>query len=114
MHKYELIGYGLFFVGALIMITDPYAEKQNGAGNKYLGDAIAFIGAGFGAILGILNSRNSEIIHPIVLMCQVLFFSIFYQLTFGVIVNGPIFFSFHPTQGAFGWMTDPKLIAILL
>lgn len=82
VHRFELYGYGLYFLGVFLMFTDPYAVKVGGVGNQYVGDLITFIGAGFGAIQGIFNSRNTKLLHPVVIMNQVNMFSIVFQLCF--------------------------------
>jgi hypothetical protein len=82
VHKYEFLGYGLFIAGVLCMFTDPYAVKTEGDGNLYIGDLIAFLGAGSGAILNAINSRNAKSLHPLTMMTQLLTASMIYQTAF--------------------------------
>ena len=82
VHRFEYLGYAFFAIGVLLMLTDPFATKIDGGGNQFLGDIIAFVSAGAGAILGVYNSNNAKIIHPIILLGQVSFFSIIYQIVF--------------------------------
>jgi len=115
VHMYELFGYALFFLGVFLMLTDPYAVKEEGSGNQYIGDLIPFLGAGAGAINGYLNSKNSTMVNPLVLMFQVFLCQTCYQLMFGSIVNGPLtFLSFDAHNGAFGWLTDFDVIISML
>jgi len=79
IHKFEYYGYALFFIGVFLMLTDPYAVKIGGTGNQYLGDLIGFLGAGAGAMLGLYNSRNSKLLHPIVVMTHIFVISGLFQ-----------------------------------
>lgn len=47
VHILELFGYFMYFVGVYFMFTDPHATKTGMDGQSYLGDLLAFIGAGF-------------------------------------------------------------------
>ena len=40
IHRYEYFGYVLFAIGIIMMLTDPFAIKEGGTGNQYLGDII--------------------------------------------------------------------------
>lgn len=107
VHKFELYGYALFFLGVFLLFTDPYAVKIGGSGNQYIGDLITFLGAGAGAILGFYNSRNSKLIHPVVIMNHCLVFSSIFQITFASFMLGPSrVLSFDTEYGAFGWIAD--------
>ena len=88
-HRFEYFGYALFAVGVFLMLTDPFAVKTGDSSNLILGDVIAFLSAGFGAILGLYNSNNAKIIHPVTLYGQINFFSIFYQTAFAWFILGP-------------------------
>ena len=68
IHKFEYFGYFIFFVGIFLLLTDPYAVKEGGVGNQYVGDLIAFLSAFSGAIQGIFNSRNWKLVHPVILL----------------------------------------------
>lgn len=107
VHKFELYGYALFFLGVFLMFTDPYAIKEGGVGNQYVGDLITFLGAGSGAILGFYNSRNSKLIHPIVIMNHCFVFSVLFQTSFACFMLGADrVLSFDPGYGVLGWITD--------
>lgn len=115
IHKFEYIGYTLYVVGVFLMLTDPFAIKEGGVGNQYIGDLITFLSAGSGAILGIYNSRNSKLVHPIVLMTHTTIISVIFQIGFASFMLGPSkVLSFDPEYGAFGWMTDKDTIIFLL
>lgn len=114
IHKFEYLGYGLFFLGIFLMLTDPFAVKPGVEGNQYLGDLIAFGGAAFGAVQGFYNSRNSKIIHPVVIMNHCFFFSAVFQLVLYSFIYGPsVIFSFDKEMGGFGWFADPELFWFL-
>lgn len=80
VHRFEYLGHVLFAIGVLFMLTDPFAAKTDGDQNMYLGDLIAFLSAAAGAMLGLLNSNNAKLIHPVILLGQVSLFSVFYQI----------------------------------
>jgi hypothetical protein len=109
IHRFEFYGYGLFFLGVFLMLTDPYAVKSGGTGNQYVGDLITFLGAGFGAISGYYNSKNSKIIHPVVIMNHCFVFSTLFQITLASFILGPSrVLSFDKEYGAFGWIADSE------
>jgi hypothetical protein len=115
VHKYEVVGYSMFALGVILMFTDPYAIKVDGIGSQYLGDLIAFLGAGSGAIVGILNSTNTKLMHPLVLMSQLLTISVVYQTAFCCFMLGPDkVLSFDPGYGVFGWMSDSSTAVYLM
>ena len=114
-HKLEYFGYSIYLVGIFLMFTDPFAVKKEGDSHLLLGDLIAFIGAGSGALLGYYNSKNTKIIHPITLYGQINFYSIIYQATFACIMLGPTnVLSFNTDLGMFGWLSDSSLTWFLL
>ena len=85
MHKLEYFGMVMYLLGVFLMLTDPFAIKIGGEGNQLVGDAIAFIGASAGAMLGYYNSKTSKVIHPLVFLTHVLVISSIYQITFFII-----------------------------
>ena len=82
MHKLEYFGMVMYLLGVFLMLTDPFAIKIGGEGNQLVGDAIAFVGASAGAMLGYYNSKTSKVIHPLVFLTHVLIISSIYQITF--------------------------------
>lgn len=87
-----------------MMFTDPYAVKVGSAEPSFLGALITFIGAGFGALQGYMNS-NATNLNPLVRMFQFFMFSFFYQmLFFPIFIPDGNFYSFDPVNGAFGWL----------
>mmetsp|Transcript_5761 Transcript_5761/g.6757 ORF Transcript_5761/g.6757 Transcript_5761/m.6757 type:complete len:150 (-) Transcript_5761:89-538(-) len=46
VHRLEVIGYVLYFLGTYFMFTDHTATKTGMDGQSYLGDLYAFLGAG--------------------------------------------------------------------
>ena len=67
VHKLEIFGYIFYGIGVILMITDPFATKF-GKRPSYLGDLIPFLGAGLGALFGLMNQQNLKMFHPFVLM----------------------------------------------
>lgn len=115
IHKFEIYGYALFFLGVFLMLTDPYAIKEGGVGNQYVGDLITFLCSGAGAIMGFYNSRNSKIIHPIVIMNHLFVFSLIFQISFACFMLGPSrVLSFDVGYGAFGWIADKETFWFLV
>ena len=115
VHKFEYLGYVFFAIGVLLMLTDPFAVKADGSGNQYLGDIIAFLSAASGAILGVYNSNNAKIIHPIILLGQVLFVSMIYQSIFWWFMVGPSnALSFDQEYGILGWISNTNLFLFML
>ena len=111
----NILGMHFFAIGVLLMLTDPFATKIDGDGNQFLGDIIAFVSAGAGAILGVYNSNNAKIIHPIILLGQVSFFSIIYQIVFCWILLGPsTSLSMNQEYGIFGWFSNANLFLFIL
>lgn len=105
VHKLEILGYMFFGVGVIIMITDPYATKL-GEEHSYMGDLIPFLGAGLGAIFGLLNQHNLKWIHPFVLATHWFCFSACYQLLIiPYLEDNVYFYTTHPEYGAFGWLS---------
>jgi hypothetical protein len=58
VHKYEIVGYCIFIVGVFVTLTDPLAKKHGENDHALLGCLIAFIGGGFGSVVGILSQKN--------------------------------------------------------
>lgn len=107
VHKFEIYGYILFGLGVFVMLTDPLAKKQGGEGNPALGNTLAFVSAGFGAIAGLMTLRNTQIFHPIVyLTVMFLFYALLQMAVFPFLYDNPLFFSFDSKFGVFGWMTN--------
>lgn len=103
----EVIGYSLYVVGVYFMFTDPNAVKTGQDEQAYLGDLIAFGGAGCCAIFNIINNKHSEGLPPIVMMGQTFFMCSIYQLlVFPFLTSSTVFYSFDPEMGAFGWLTN--------
>ena len=114
LHKFELIGYGIYLVGAFLMLSDPDASKEGGDGPSYIGDFISFLGAGAGAFSGYYCSKNSKTSHPFVTMANSFFFSSITQLVvMPFLVQDANFYSFDIEKGAFGWASDPFVILIM-
>jgi len=114
VHKYEVIGYAVFLAGVALMLTDPFAHKTGGVDEAWIGNSAAFIGAGFGAVLGILSTKNVRVQHPLVMMTHYFIFAVGLQMVvFPYLEDNPLFFSTDSQYGAFGWMTDINLILYL-
>lgn len=114
VHKYEIYGYIIFFVGAFLMFTDKHAAKASGEEASLIGALISFLGAGFGAVLGYLNSK-SKTLHPIVTMTQFLSFTVVYQLIFfPLFIQDSRYYSFDSDFGAFGWLTKSRNTLMVL
>ena len=57
IHTYEFFGYGFYFAGVFMLLTDPHALKVNASEHYLIGDFISFLSAGSGAILCFINSK---------------------------------------------------------
>lgn len=114
VHKFEILGYMIFAIGIFITITDPVARKAEGGTHPIMGDLIAFIGAGFGAVVGLLSHTNCQIFHPLALLMQMFFFITLLQLAiFPFLQDNPLYYSFDIAEGAFGWMVNLKAFIYL-
>ena len=107
VHKLEIAGYGFFICGVALMLTDPFATKVGEGDQAYIGDTIAFLGAGLGAVFGLLNQQNLKLYHPFVLTTHCFCFSVIFQLLlFPFLEDNELFYSTDPNYGVFGWMSD--------
>lgn len=57
IHTYEFFGFGFYLAGVFMLFSDPLASKVNENEYYFVGDVIAFLSAGSGAILGYINSK---------------------------------------------------------
>ena len=57
IHTYEFFGFGFYFAGVFMLLTDPHALKISETEHYLAGDFISFISAGSGAILAFINSK---------------------------------------------------------
>ena len=115
IHKFEYFGHFIFFAGIFLLLTDPYAIKEGGTGNQYVGDLIAFISAFAGALQSKFNSKSWKLVHPIVLLTHSWIFNMIFQLIMASCIIGPkLVFSFDQEYGAFGWATSSELIVYML
>jgi hypothetical protein len=115
IHKFEVFGYFLLAIGVLIALNDPLAMKKGETNEPMLGCLIAFSGAGFGAVYGIINQTNSRIFHPIIMMTQLFWFMTIIQLlTFSYFQDNPKFYSFDPEYGVFGWVSNLETFLYML
>lgn len=64
VHKLSMVGLVLFIIGIYIMIMDPYAIKKDANEPSLLGDIIAFIGAGAGAVNIKVSSMMPKYMFP--------------------------------------------------
>jgi hypothetical protein len=114
VHKFEIIGYLIFVIGLFVALSDPLAEKHGGESQPLQGGLIAFVGAGFGAVAGILSQKNCQIFHPITLFTQMFFFIMVIQLiAYPFLQDNPMYFSLDQNFGAFGWITKMENIIYL-
>lgn len=101
-------------MGLIVTLSDPEAKKQGDDSQQALGNLLAFAGAGFGAIVGLLSQKNSQVFHPIVYLAHLYFFYVVIQLSaFPFFQDNPVFYSLDPEYGAFGWMTNFKTFIYL-
>ena len=115
IHKYEYLGYILFAFGIVMLLTDPFARKENRVENQFLGDIVAFTGALSWSIQGVLSSRNYKLIHPLILSTHCTFIFVIFQLIIASAMVGPrVVFSFNQDYGAFGWLSDSSTILYVL
>lgn len=57
IHTYEFFGFGFYLAGVFMLFSDPLASKVSGDEHHLIGDLIAFLSAGSGAILSYINSK---------------------------------------------------------
>jgi hypothetical protein len=115
VHRFEILGYMIFVIGLFITLSDPLAQKQGDNSQHALGNIIAFVGTGFGAIGSILSQKNAQDYHFMVLITQLFFFiAILQLLIFPLFHENALFFSFDSEMGAFGWMADPSTFIYLV
>mmetsp|Transcript_10164 Transcript_10164/g.11413 ORF Transcript_10164/g.11413 Transcript_10164/m.11413 type:complete len:98 (+) Transcript_10164:246-539(+) len=97
------------------MLKDPQASKEGSDGPSYLGDMIAFLGAGAGALMNVFCSKNSKSTSPIVTMANSFIFSSLTQLMlFPLFLGYTDFYSMDPVRGAFGWLSDSYVTLLML
>ena len=114
LSKYDLIGHGLWIIGAAIAILDPHAIKIGAENPSIIGALIPLIGALFGSFLTFIDHKKKSL-HPIITMTQFYFFSVIYQLTlFPLLTKYSGFYSFDQTHGAFGWLANMKNLLLVI
>ena len=114
LNKYDLIGYGIWMIGAAIAILDPHAIKIDSNEPSIIGAVISLIGAGFGSLLTFIG-HNKKSPHPIITMTQFYFFSVIYQLViFPIFTNSQKFYTMDQAHGVFGWLSSTKNLVIVL
>lgn len=106
IHRLEIVGYSMFFIGVYLMFTDPFATKAGMESQSYLGDFYAFIGAGASALCIYYSKKNVKLM-PIVSLTQIFIVFVFFTYAiFPFLTSSPNFFSFDPEYGAFGFLVD--------
>ena len=78
INKFELAGHGLWIIGMILLMIDPYAIKVGSDKPSILGTLIVFIGAGFGSILMFVNNSKTTL-HPVITMTHFYFFSVIFS-----------------------------------
>ena len=107
VHRLEILGYILYFIGVWFMFSDPNASKVGMEGQSYLGDLVAFLGAGGWAMYVYLAKRSGLELHPYVTWTYMFVFLWIHQfIIFPFFSDSQNFFSFDVEYGAFGWLTD--------
>ncbi|CAI2368503.1 unnamed protein product [Moneuplotes crassus] len=115
VHQYEVIGYIIYGVGAVIMLSDPLASKIGEEMNKPLGNLIAIIGALGGALYGITSTKIKRDNPQQVALLHIFVGNFLLQITvYPHFEANPLFFSFDPEFGIFGWLSDPWIIFMIL
>ncbi|CAI2371622.1 unnamed protein product [Moneuplotes crassus] len=115
VHKYEFIGYFIYSIGVLIMVTDPFALKKDESQNKAFGDIIAFTTSLGGALYGIFNEKVRRDTPFQVEMFQLFCFQfIFETILIPLFDFNPKYFSFDRQYGMFGWLNDYWIYLIVL
>ena len=109
VHKYEIIGYIIYFVGIYFFFTDPYALKVGKSAPSYIGDFFAVLGAIWATLFSYINKYTKSNTHPIILTSYWFVFSALYQfMIFPFLTKSDSFFSLDPKNGAFGWISEPS------
>ncbi|CAI2384683.1 unnamed protein product [Moneuplotes crassus] len=107
VHKYEIIGYVVYGVGILVMISDPNATKTNNDMDKSLGNFLALTGALCGALYGIVSNKMKRDSPQEVCMFYLFLGHFIIQLIFfPQVEDNSLLFSFDPEYGMFGWLSD--------
>ena len=53
----SFFGFGFYLAGVFMLFSDPLASKVSGDEHHLIGNLIAFLSAGSGAILSYINSK---------------------------------------------------------
>lgn len=116
IHRLEVLGYILFTAGVIWLLTDPIATKIGVDTNNTFGCLISLIGASAGALQNfLLQKNNATRYHPITTITHTFCFSALFQLVFLPHLAGfEDFYSFHPENGAFGWIGNWTNFALIL
>ncbi|CAI2368181.1 unnamed protein product [Moneuplotes crassus] len=114
VHKYEIIGYIIYGIGAVIMLSDPLANKIGEEMNKPLGNLIAIIGALGGALYGITSTKMRRDNPQEVALLHIFVGNFILQIiAYPYFDENPLFFSFDPEFGIFGWVSDPWIFMMM-
>ncbi|CAI2368274.1 unnamed protein product [Moneuplotes crassus] len=115
VHKYEIVGYIIYGVGVIVMLTDPLANKTDEGMNKPLGNFLALTGALGGALYGIVcNKMKRDSPQEVYMFYLFLGHFIIQLIFFSYVEDNPLFFSFDPEYGMFGWLSDPWSFALMI
>lgn len=96
------------------MFTDPFAVKPGSSGPSLLGALISFVGAGFGALQGYVNSQSAGL-DPLIKMQQfTMFVAILQLIFFPLFIQDDRFYSFDSYYGAFGWLADIETLLMVI
>ena len=108
VHKLEIWGYLLYFIGVYFMFTDSFAMKTGMDRQSYLGDLVAFIGAGASAIFTYYNKKHKLDLHPMVSLTQMFILCWIHQFIFFPFLSNSNekFFTLDLEYGVFGWIND--------
>ena len=82
VHKLEIWSYLLYFIGVCFMFTDSFAMKTEMDRQSYLGDLVAFIGAGASAIFTYYNKKHKFDLHSMVSLTQMFILCWIHQFIF--------------------------------
>lgn len=89
------------------MFLDPFAVKTGDGGDPFWGRLIPFLASGCGALQGYMISGKGPQLHPLTKLAQYFMFGLIFQMiTFPLIMDNDLYYSFDPQFGAFGWLSN--------